>query len=152
MTTSVVDFRLGTIVRAFAGSTAAWLAPWLEGRAWLHVAAKTWIVACGACAVFFGLRLHRPARPGSGGSSAASRDGVRRRLIGAASLLALCHLSVLLVARVFTSSVEFSARTFAPIDYLFTVLGVAALGIAWSTSSRVARSRSPERSCGSSVA
>jgi hypothetical protein len=134
VSTAIVDHQVGGILRAFVGATAAWLAPWTEGPGWLHVAAKVCIGGLAALALVLVARGRTTTN-----ASRALTDGddvVRPRLIAACGVLAICHLGVLLAARVLTSRVEFSARTYAPVYYLFAVMGIVALGMAWSASRR----------------
>ncbi len=134
----VLDRQVGPIVRAFVGSVGSWLAPWANGVSSLHVGAKVCILALAAASLLLAhrSRAHDEARRLADADDASLRT-TRARFMKAASVLALCHLAVLLVARVLTSSVEFSARTFAPVYYLFTLMGVVAVGIAWSARGRV---------------
>jgi hypothetical protein len=135
VTTGAVDHQLGPIIRSFVGSVGAWLAPWNEGPSSFRVAAKLWIVLVAASASFLALgsrgrsKMNTVPAPTDGSSGATSG-----RFILAGAVLAICHLAVLFAARVATASVDFSARTFSPVHYLFTVMALVALGMAWSTS------------------
>lgn len=138
ITSAIVDHQISPILRALIGASGAWLAPFTSGSTWLHLAIKVAIVGLAAGAIV----LTMAARPRTSvGAMEGSSDSARwtadvRQLIVAAGLLAACHLAVLLVARVVTSSVEFSSRTFAPVHYLFTVMGVTAIGATWMASRR----------------
>ncbi len=138
VTTGAFDHQVGPILRAFLGSIGAWLAPWTDGSSTLRVAAKVWIVAVAAFAALLAIATRRP---GAAGSLSTPPDrsivSTRTRFLLAGAVLAICHLVVLLGARIVTASVEFSPRTFAPVHYLLTVSSIVALGIAWSTSRRV---------------
>lgn len=128
----VVDHRIGIILRAFIGATAAWLAPSTAGLGWLHLVTKTAIVGLAGAALLMAMTGGR--RTSAGAAPARAADA--RQLIAAAALLAGCHLAVLLIARFVTSSVDFSSRTFAPVHYLFSVIGVTTIGVVWTASRR----------------
>jgi hypothetical protein len=138
MTSAVVDHRVGIIARAFVGAAAAWLAPSTTGAGMLHLGIKLAIVGLGAGAVLLAMPARRQSsvRTAEDSSEDAWRAAEVRQLMAAAAVLAACHLAVLLGARFVTSKVDFSSRTFAPVHYLFTVMGVTAIGLVWTASRR----------------
>lgn len=132
---TVVDRHIEPIARSFVGAAAAWLAPEIEGVPWAHRAAKLLIVLLAVCTAWSVWRA--AVGDGRGATLRTVRGGMAApgsRLIAAAGVLVGCHLALLLLARVSTSSVEFTLRTYAPVHYLLTVMGVVTLARVWPVS------------------
>jgi hypothetical protein len=122
--------QVGSTIREGFGTLADWLAPGVPAP-WAALVTAAVILAVAATAV---LGARRSAL-GNGGS--AGRWPLADGLIGAAALLTLCYLGLVVAARMVADpNIPLDLRLTAPAMLLLTVIGAVLVGNWWRTSKR----------------